>query len=315
MESTEAPQNWFVLVVGLPMAGDSFDLGSSLTLRRITRPLTVFDLAAAGAAGFREWAMLEPFARQVGAEVQSPTAAPEAGYDALNKCWLVSALLALRGYPRHICPAASAYSWNLVAGHQEGSAPVFHEQAREEGYERAIHNSRRALPRFQGGLLDYHARILVPPSKSERVFDEEDARWFRAHFETFNRLSFESERFRFALEAATDWRFGKEPRAAMARVWSGIESLFSISSELVYRVSQMAACVLAARGPERLQAFRRVKGLYGLRSKAVHGEPLDDAKLRAALFDSYEVLRSLVLDAVVRGAVRKEDDYMADLLC
>jgi hypothetical protein len=124
MERTETPENSFVLVVGLSMAGDSFDLGSSLTLRRTAKPMTVFDLAAAGAAGFREWAMMEPFARQVVTEIQSPTAAvSKPGYDALNKCWLVSALLALRGFPRHICPAVSAYSWNLVAGHQEATAP------------------------------------------------------------------------------------------------------------------------------------------------------------------------------------------------
>jgi hypothetical protein len=265
-EQEAHPENWFVLLVGLPMSGGTFDLGSSLTLRRLTNRLTVFDLAAAGAAGFKQWAMLEPLAPNATAEVQCPTvAASMAGYDALNKCWLVSALLALRGYPGHICPAASAYSWNLIAGHQEVTAPVFREQAREEGFERAVHASRRALPPFQGGLLDYHVAVLLPDMRADHPFNEEEATWFRGHFETFNRLASGNERFRFALEAATDWRFAKEPRAAVARLWSGIESLFSISSELVYRVSQMAACVLAPRGPERLEAFRWVKKLYGLR--------------------------------------------------
>jgi hypothetical protein len=108
---------WNVLVCGLPLADDSFDLGSSFALRRLKAKLTVFDLAAAGAVGFREWATLEPIAASATAEIMSTVTAAEApGYDALNKCWLVSALLVIRGFARHICPACSGYSWNFIAG-------------------------------------------------------------------------------------------------------------------------------------------------------------------------------------------------------
>src|SRR5579871_6463630 len=96
------PDVWNVLVCGLPLAEDSFDLGSSLTLRRIVAPLSVFDLAAAGAVGFREWAILEPLAPAATAEIVSPVSGASApGYDALNKCWLVSSLLVLRGFADH----------------------------------------------------------------------------------------------------------------------------------------------------------------------------------------------------------------------
>jgi hypothetical protein len=50
-----AIESWHVLVSGLQLREDVLDLGCSLTLRRIVNPLTVFDLAAAGAVGFREW--------------------------------------------------------------------------------------------------------------------------------------------------------------------------------------------------------------------------------------------------------------------
>lgn len=56
-----------------PLGGDSFDLGSSLTLRRLVRRLTVLDLAALGGVGFREWALLDPLAD---AAIESPAAAP-----------------------------------------------------------------------------------------------------------------------------------------------------------------------------------------------------------------------------------------------
>jgi Apea-like HEPN len=308
-------ETWYVLVCGLPLAGDSFNLGSSLGLRRLLAPLSVFDLAAVGAVGFREWAVLEPLAASATAEIASPTsAATLPGYDALNKCWLASALLVIRGFARHICPAVSAYSWNFVAGHQKASATTLHRQVVEEGVEKAVFEPRMSLPKFQGGLLEYHLRLLIPKETRSTPFDSDEAAWISTNFERFNQLAAENERFRFALEAAIDWRYAKDPRAALARVWAGIESLLGISSELVYRVSLSAATIVAARGPERVAAFKKIKSLYGVRSKAVHGEPITEDRLFSGLHDSFDVLRTMLLDAVERGAVRAEDDLSLELL-
>lgn len=309
------PETWYVLVCGLSLAADYFDLGSSLTLRRLVTPLSVFDLAGVGAAGFREWAALEPLAPSASAEISSATdAATKPGYDALNKCWLVSALLVLRGFARHICPACSAYSWNLIAGHQRAVAPTFRRQLEQEGVEKAVFEPRAALPRFQGGLLDYHLHLLIPGETRTTPFDDSEAAWISENFHRFNRLASEDERFRFALEAVTDWRYAKDPRAGIARIWAGVESLLAINSELVYRVSLCAATAIAPRGPGRLSAFRRIKGLYGVRSKAVHGEPIDQGKLLGALHDSFDVLRALLVDAIQRGSLRTEEDFTRELL-
>jgi hypothetical protein len=309
------PDTWNVLVCGLPLAGETFDLGSSLTLRRLQAPLTVFDLAAAGAVGFREWATLEPLAASATGEITSPTGAAAApGYDALNKCWLVSALLVIRGFARHICPACSGYSWNFIAGHQKSVAPIFRQQLADEGPEKAVFEPRASLPAFQGGLLDYHLRLLTPKQTRSTPFGLTEATWFASNFERFNQLAANEERFRFALEAAVDWRYAKDPRAAVARVWAGIESLLGISSELVYRVALSAAAVVALRGPNRIAAFKKIKAMYAVRSKAVHGEPISEDKLFTGLHDAFEVLGALLLDAVERGAMRTEDDFFRELL-
>jgi len=311
----QAIEAWHVLVCGLQLAGDAFDLGASLTLRRIVQPLTVFDLAAAGAVGFREWAVLEPMAPAVIAEIVSPVAAAaRPGYDALTKCWLASALLVLRGFARHTCPAASAYSWNFIAGHQASQSPTFQRQLAEEGVRKAVYEPRGSLPPFRGQLLDYHLRLLMPRETRSTPIDAVEASWIAGHFEPFNRLAADDERFRFALEAAMDWRYAKDPRAAVARVWAGVESLLAINAELVYRVSLCAASAIATRGPERVAAFKRVKGLYGVRSKAVHGEPITEEKLLTGLHESFELLRALLLDAVERGAIRTEEDFHQELL-
>jgi hypothetical protein len=307
--------SWNVLVCGLPLADESFELGSSLKLRRIKSPLSIFDVAAAGAEGFREWATLEPFASIVTAEIDSPvSAATLPGYDALNKCWLVSALLVIRGFARHICPAVSGYSWNFIAGHQKRSSSTSKQQLIEEGPEKAIFESRYRLSPFQGGLLDYHLKLLIPKNTKSNAFDASEAAWFSEHFSRFNKLAADDERFRFALEAAIDWRYSKDPRAAVARLWAGVESLLGIGAELVYRVSLSTAAIIAPRGPERILAFKNTKTLYGIRSKAVHGEPLTDEKLFTGLHESFEVLRMLLLDAVERGAIRTEEDVYSELL-
>jgi hypothetical protein len=309
-------QSWHVLTCRLSLAKDRLPVGHGLEIRRIVSPLTIFDLAAAGAAGFDTWAALSPLAPVSTAEIYSETT-PETppGYDALNRAWLLSALLVLRDCRRHFCPAVSRYSWNFIAGHQEQTKDVFREQLIAEGIHRAVYHSKRELPRFEGGLLDFHLdKMLAPSPAPDPVLDEDDAAWLRTHYERFNQLAQSEERFNFALQAACDWRFARDARAGIARIWAGIESVFAIKSELVYRVSQLSACVLTPRGPERIAAFKRIKKLYGTRSEAVHGAALDEASLNAALIDSYGLLRKLLLDAVERGSLRSEADHEMALL-
>jgi len=90
-----------------------------------------------------------------------------------------------------------------------------------------------------GFLVEHDAR--TDPVSSE------DAAWIAMQFETFNRLASKSEPFRLALEAAIDWRYAKEPRLVVSRIWSGIEAVFGVTSELVYRISILSASQLARR--------------------------------------------------------------------
>ena len=294
------PPNWYALVVGLELGAPSFDLGPGLVLRKLPKPLSAFDLAACGAVGFREWALLEPLAAGATAEIESSTElAKTPGYDGLNKVWLVSALLVLRGFHRHICPAVSAHPWSRVAGNVTTSAEY------RAGAKVA---SKPDLPPFVGRILDFHLQMFGFDAGPQAVFGATEAKWVADHLETFNRLASESRRFRFALEAAIDSRYAKDERAALARIWSGIEGLFDVSSELVFRLSLSIAMVLAPRGQEQLELFDKAKKLYGVRSKAVHGSEMDSEKMAKGLVESWHLLRRLLLDAVLRGAVRTEAD-------
>lgn len=302
--------NWYVLVAGLPRPSKPLTLAPGLSLVPLELPLSVFDLAATGAVGFHEWAVLEPLSRTCTCEIETPRDSNiTPGYDTLNRAWLASALLVLRGFSKHLGVACSSYSWNLIAGHQQRTAHVFQEQVKREGVDAAIYRSKRDLPPFKGNLLDFHTRILIDQDARADPVSSEDEAWIFAHFGIFNLLASESEAFRLALEAAIDWRYAKEPRIAVGRIWSGIEAIFGVTSELVYRISSLCASLLEERGQERKARFQAVKRLYGLRSKAVHGEVLSEEQLVLVMNDSYRILRDLLILTITKGHVLGTDDF------
>ncbi|HEY2802242.1 MAG TPA: hypothetical protein VGI85_16765 [Chthoniobacterales bacterium] len=199
--------------------------------------------------------------------------------------------------------ACSGYSWNLIAGHQVRTSEDFQKQAQRDGIDKTVFQPEHSLPPFRGNLLDYHLSAFIDADCRSDSPNAADAEWVKIHFDTFNRLASENEPFNFALEAVMDWRFAKEPRSAVARLWGGIEALFGISSELVYRISLYAACLLAPRGEPRKRKFEEVKKLYGLRSKVVHGETLPEERILQAMSSSFQLLRDLLI-VTVRTAAR-----------
>lgn len=164
-----------------------------------------------------------------------------------------------------------------------------------------MYDSKCKLPPFKGSLLDYHLQLLVPAECRKDQVTGLDALWIQEHFPAFNSLAAESESFRFALEAFVDCRFAKEARTAIARLWSGIEAMLGIDSELVYRISLVAASLLEARGDARKRRFEEIKKLYGLRSKAVHGDKLPEDKVSFALGGARDLLGELILWAISTG--------------
>jgi len=299
--------NWHVLIVGLSRPTATLTLGPGILLRPLEQPLTVLDLAAAGAVGFRGWAVLEPVASKCFSEIESSNGvAIGPGYNTLNRAWLASVLMMLRGFTRHICVACSSYSWNLVAGHQKQASLAFQKY---QGGEAQGQDSERTLATFSGNLLDFHLSLLINKDARNDEVTTEDAIWINDHFEIFNELAANSQPFRFALEAVIDWRYSKDPRSAVARLWSGIEAIFGITSELVYRISLLSASLLAERGEPRKAKFEEVKKLYGLRSKVVRGEKLPDDKIALALDDSYRLLADLLLLSINKGRALGQEDF------
>lgn len=307
--------SWYVLIAGMPPVATPLELAAGVMLCPLGDRISVFDLAAAGAVGFREWAVLEPVAGACRNElVTGMDAATKPGYDVLNRAWLAAALLGLRGFTQFIAVACSEYSWSRVAGYQRRTSGTDEQPSKQTGSEPRVAKPERPLPDFSGGLLDYHLKVLRVTESRLGPPSEEDATWARAHFDEFNQLAAEDEAFRFALEAVIDWRFATDRRAAIARIWSGLEGLFGIRSELVFRLSSLAASLLEPRGPDRVDRFVQIKKLYAARSKAVHGANLESNAVQRALDGSYALLRDLLLVVIERGRTLNKGDQLEALL-
>jgi len=54
--------------------------------------------------------------------------------------------------------------------------------------------------------------------------------------------------------------------------------------------------------------------MYGVRSMAVHGEPIAEDRLFTGLQESFDLLRGLLVDAIERDRVRNEEDFLSELL-
>lgn len=301
--------NWYVLLLGLTLPARSLILAPGVSLIPLPGPLSIFDLAAAGAAGFSAWALIGQIAPGCTCELESARDSDiTPGYDTLNRAWLASSLLVLRGHGAVMPVACSAYPWSTVAELRKQQAGWFMTALKERGMTDALYGKGGVLPRFKGNILDFHTQVLQLPTFRREAPTEEDAEWCRGHFDKFNQLCADSDKFRFALEAAIDWRYAKDHRAAISRLWAGIESLFGVSAELVYRLSVYSAALLSPRGAGRTAMYERVKKLYSVRSKAVHGDKVTDDKLTQGAAESFELLRSLLLLAIDRGRVPTEGD-------
>ena len=213
-----------------------------------------------------------------------------------------------------MCLACSSYSWSTIAGHQARTSDVFRQQLIREGVEAAVYRSERQLPPFHGNLLDYHLQILAVGGSRQDPVNEADAEWCQTRFATFNTLAAESDRFRFALERAMDWRYATDLRSAIARIWSAIEGPIWSKQRVVYRMSVYAASLLEPRGEARKLGSLRFTVVRG-KSKAVHGEHIPEDNLKRATRESFSLLRELILLTIEKGHVLGRDDFDAAVFC
>jgi hypothetical protein len=132
------------------------------------------------------------------------------------------------------------------------------------------------------------------------ALSDADCTWLEQNFCHSQRLLSEHG-FQNAVHCLATYHWHTLPRARLALLWAGIEGLFAVDSEIVFRVSLYSAKFLAPDDPsQQKQIFSDVKRLYGVRSKAVHG-----GKLKGDPHDS--VVESVaLLGRLVRACIEQQ---------
>lgn len=139
------------------------------------------------------------------------------------------------------------------------------------------------------------------PRDTVTITSSEQA-WLRRYYQIAWEL-LDDERFATAVNSLWSYRQSLRPSTQLAVLWAGIESIFSVRSELVFRVSTLSALFLKGGKQEKA----RVKKLYSARSKAVHeGRQPSSTDVVA----SAELLHALIRECVERGQLPSEDDLL-----
>lgn len=129
------------------------------------------------------------------------------------------------------------------------------------------------------------------------TLSEQDEEWIRKHYSTAINL-LHNDIYSTAVHAMASYRWHSMPRIQLAILWSGIESLFNVSTEVSFRLSLYVANFLAEHNEQEVSIlFKKVKNLYNMRSSAVHGN-----KLKFDIFSSVKESASLLNRLIVKCA-------------
>ena len=144
-------------------------------------------------------------------------------------------------------------------------------------------------------VTNYQLRGLS--ADKPRQINEAEAKWVEQNFDKARAL-LDLPGFQNAVHSLASYRWHSLPRAQLALIWSGIEGLFDIDSELVFRLSLYVARFLEpANDARRMQAFKDVKRLYKDRSRAVHGSAIKGDSA-SCVNESAELLARLIRHCV-----------------
>ena len=169
-----------------------------------------------------------------------------------------------------------------VMGNVQCDKPV--EQLEEANY---IHITNYA---FRAMLFDPY--YLTP----------EDERWINLYYSAAYDL-LEKEPFMTAVHAMATYKWHSMPRVQLAILWSGIEALFEVSTEISFRISLYIANFLAGNDAvDAKELFEKTRKLYSSRSSAVHGGKIK-GDLNSIVLESAKLLNRIIRQCAERGAL------------
>jgi hypothetical protein len=267
----------YVGLCGLQLAGDHFDLGRGVFIRKTYGHLmTPFVLATKPAVpGQAHPGPWKAVAGNDGFDMQAELYLPPKIVDN-GKTWeigrVILFLLRLGVDPATTVPIMSEHSFGELEGVPDKDARIVAFETRRRGFE---------LNALEGAKLD-----------------EGRARWVRERWVKTHELMSKSAEFTLAVAVMNAAQFQLNTALILVSLWGALEALFGGDrTELRFRLSSYIASYLVGYGNGRDKEQKRIAKLYDKRSAAVHGlatHSRDDVFETFVLFGS--VLMKIVED-------------------
>lgn len=281
LETERAGYTYFALM-GAELAADHCSIGDIGFLRVVDDSPNVFELAKV-IVDKTILSAVHRYAPSITLELAVKNH-PDDPNVTMAVAWAIAAVLRIRTTSDFLVPAASSHSWSTMAALSDDSCLV--------------------------SLIED-----VPKAKrigGQRMIGQDDCDWVQKHFRNFTALHNEAG-FQLAADSFSSHAHHANLRMATASLWAGIEALFAIDAELRFRVSALVATALELRGEARLALYRRMKGLYNVRSKAVHGGEATEEQLTLHISEVRSILSRLLIKAMESGKVSTHDELEKSL--
>lgn len=168
----------------------------------------------------------------------------------VDAAYELCALLRVLGAAEGLVPAALSRSWSVLPAISDNSCEAF---------------TVEDFPKARG--------FRKPPPIDDEVISD-----VGMYLGVFSGL-LEDPAFRIAVRSYCSYGQAQDIRLMAATLWSGIEALFDIDSELRFRLALYISVVTTRMGEGRYKKFKEIQKLYDVRSQIVHGRKIEDEKI------------------------------------
>lgn len=277
--SGESGRFWFFALVGFEIEHGAFEFAPLGFIRRVTEPPGEVALAAA-MKDRALFGVIGRYSRHVNYELAISRDLNFDDKTCFTLAYHFASALRVKSLTEFLVPAVSDHSWSTIEAITDASCVV---------------------------------RLLEDVPAAQRIYpttpvSTAEASWAADNFHRYLGLAADPK-FVLATEALTAQHHIHSKRLMSASLWSGIEALFEIQSELRFRISALVATVLETRGASRRELAKKVQKLYDVRSKAVHGSSINDT----ALIDHVKEVRQLLSRLLCRFVELEKIPSAADL--
>lgn len=161
--------------------------------------------------------------------------------------------------------------------------------------------------------LELGRRFVLTSGGGAKELSADHLRWITHHWKAGFDLFRGDRRLNLAIKTFDDGANTGEPALYLLSMWSGLEALFSQSqSELSFRLSAAIAAFLEPPGRGCYDLQRRIKRLYDVRSKIVHGNA-KSVDFKEPLIQTDEVVRNVIIRIIESNAVPNPEELMRRL--